>query len=97
MPRLPLFEIARVFVRYYHVASFIVNANHSIMRAAAKLRVVNCVADRVWLSVPQFSKRQISGNQIDAAMITAGRDFVNVCGMPACFTCLLLALMNSAL
>jgi hypothetical protein len=66
-------------------------------KSGAKLRVVNCVADRVWLSVPQFSKRQMSGNQIDAAMITAGRDFVNVRGMPACFTCLLLALMNSAL
>jgi predicted trehalose synthase len=26
----PLFEIARVLVRFDHVASFIVNANHSI-------------------------------------------------------------------
>ena len=28
---LPLFEIARVLVRFDHVASFIVNANYSIM------------------------------------------------------------------
>jgi hypothetical protein len=28
---LPLFEIARVLVRFDHVASFIVNANHSVM------------------------------------------------------------------
>jgi hypothetical protein len=27
----PLIEIAHVFVRFDHVASFIVNANHSIM------------------------------------------------------------------
>jgi hypothetical protein len=32
--RLPLFEIARVLVRFDHVACFIVNANQSIMRAA---------------------------------------------------------------
>jgi hypothetical protein len=29
--RSPLFEIARVFVRSDHFASFIVNANHSVM------------------------------------------------------------------
>jgi hypothetical protein len=28
---LPLFEIALVLVRFYHVASIIVNANHGIM------------------------------------------------------------------
>jgi hypothetical protein len=28
---LPLFEIARVVVRFDHVARFIVNANHGIM------------------------------------------------------------------
>jgi hypothetical protein len=27
----PLFEIARVLVRLYHVASFIVNANHGVI------------------------------------------------------------------
>jgi hypothetical protein len=29
--RSPLFEIARVLVRFDHVASFILNANHSMM------------------------------------------------------------------
>jgi hypothetical protein len=28
---LRLFELARLLMRFYHVASFIVNANHSIM------------------------------------------------------------------
>jgi hypothetical protein len=27
----PLFELARVLVRFNHVATFIVNANHSVM------------------------------------------------------------------
>jgi hypothetical protein len=27
----PLFEIARLFVRFNHVARFTVNANHSVM------------------------------------------------------------------
>ena len=35
----PLFEVGRVLVRLDHIASFIVNANHSIMRAAEKLCV----------------------------------------------------------
>jgi hypothetical protein len=30
-----------------------VNANHSIMRTAVKLRVVDCVANCVWLAIPQ--------------------------------------------
>jgi hypothetical protein len=41
----PFFEIARVPVRLDHVARFIVNANHNIMRAAEKLRVVDCALD----------------------------------------------------
>jgi hypothetical protein len=28
---LPLFEIARVLVRFNHVASYVVNANHGVM------------------------------------------------------------------
>jgi hypothetical protein len=35
----PLFELARVLVRLDHVASFIANANDSIVRAAEKLCV----------------------------------------------------------
>jgi hypothetical protein len=34
-----LFEIARMLVGLHHVARFIVNANHSIMRAAVKVGV----------------------------------------------------------
>jgi hypothetical protein len=33
----PLFELANVFVRLDHVASFIVNANHGIMRMGTLL------------------------------------------------------------
>jgi hypothetical protein len=34
---LPLFELTGVLVRLNHVASFIVNANHSVMGTAEKL------------------------------------------------------------
>jgi hypothetical protein len=34
---LPLFEIALVLVRFDHISSVIVNANHSVMWAAEKL------------------------------------------------------------
>jgi hypothetical protein len=37
---LRFFEIARVLMRFDHFASFIVNANHSMMRPAAELRVM---------------------------------------------------------
>ena len=37
----------------------------------------NCVADCVWLAVPQPTEWQRIGNQIDAAMIFARSDFVN--------------------
>jgi hypothetical protein len=40
----PLFEIAFVLVRFDHVASLIVNANHSVMRAAVELCVGNTKA-----------------------------------------------------
>jgi hypothetical protein len=36
------------------------------------------VADRVWFTVPQPTKWQRIGNQINAAMIFAGPEFVNV-------------------
>ena len=52
----PLSEIAFVLVRLDHVARFIVNANHSIMSAAAMLCVVHCVADCVWFTVARQSK-----------------------------------------
>jgi hypothetical protein len=46
--RLRLFELARVLVRLDHVARFIVDVNHSIMRSAEKL----CVADSRALFIP---------------------------------------------
>ena len=51
-------EIARVLVPLNHVASFIVNANHGIVGAAVKLCVVDCVADCVWLGIPQPAQWQ---------------------------------------
>jgi hypothetical protein len=47
-----------VLVRFDHIAGFIVNANHSIMWPAVKLRVADCIVDRVWLSVPQTAEGQ---------------------------------------
>ena len=41
------FELARVLVRSNYVASVIVNANHSVVRTAARLRVADCISDRV--------------------------------------------------
>jgi hypothetical protein len=42
----PLFEIARLLVRLGHVASRIVNTNHSIMRTAVGFGVIDYIADR---------------------------------------------------
>ena len=42
------------------------------------LRVSDCVADCVRLAIPQPTEWQRIGNQIDAAMIFARADFVNV-------------------
>ena len=52
----PLFELVCVLVCFDHVARLIVNANHSVMRAAEKLRVADCVADCIRLSVPQATE-----------------------------------------
>src|SRR4051794_25572564 len=70
-----LFEIARVLVHFNHVASFIVNANYGIMRTAVELRVADCI---IWRVVPQPTKRQRIGKQIDAAFIFARADFVSM-------------------
>jgi hypothetical protein len=53
----PLFEIARVLVCLDHVASRIVNANHSIIVSDCRTSVSDCVADCVRLAVPQPSER----------------------------------------
>ena len=53
-------------------------ANHSIVGAGAKLRVVNCFADCVWLAVPEATKWQRIGDQIDAAFVFTGTDLASV-------------------
>jgi hypothetical protein len=68
-------QIACVLVRCDHVASFIVNADHGGMSPAAMLRVPDCV---IRFGVPEPTEWQRIGNQIEAAMIFAGPDFVNV-------------------
>ena len=73
--KLPLYEIALVFVRFNHVACVIVNANYSIVGAAAVLRVIDC---RPRVLIPKPTERQRIGNQIDSAMIFARADFVIV-------------------
>jgi hypothetical protein len=67
-----------VLVRLDHVASVIVNANYCTLRAAVELRVADCILDCVRLAIPQPTEWQHIGNQIDAAMIFARTDFVNV-------------------
>jgi hypothetical protein len=42
------------------------------------LRVINCIARRVRPGIPQATEWQRIGNQIDATMIFARADFVNV-------------------
>ena len=69
----PLFEIARVPVCLDHVASFIVNANHGVTRRAAKLGVADCIADCVWLTVPQATERQRVGISSTARVSLRGR------------------------
>ena len=44
------------------VASVIVNANHSIMRAAVMLRVSDCVGDSVSIAIQEPTERQRIGN-----------------------------------
>jgi hypothetical protein len=61
-----------------HVAALIVNANHSVTWAAVKVRVPNGVRDGIGTVIPQATKRQRIGDQIDATFIFARTDFVNV-------------------
>ena len=73
----PLLEIASVLVRVDYVASLIVNANHSVMRAAKKLGVADCIADCVWLAIPQGTDGSTSEIK-SKPLIFAGADFVDV-------------------
>jgi hypothetical protein len=53
-------------MRLDHLASRIVNANHSVMRTAAVHRVADCMIRRV---ISQPTEWQRIGNKIDAAPI----------------------------
>jgi hypothetical protein len=53
-----------VLVRLDHVASFIVDADHGVMRTAEKLGVADCIADCVWLAVPQATVWQRIANNL---------------------------------
>ena len=46
------------------------------------LCVVDGVADRTWFAVPKPAKRQRSGNQIEAALVFARTDYLNVRTVP---------------
>jgi hypothetical protein len=48
------------------------------MRTAVELGVPDCVRHGVWVTVPQATKWQRIGNQMDAAFIFARADFVTV-------------------
>jgi hypothetical protein len=65
-------------MRLNHVARFIVNANHSIMRTAQKPGLADCFAHCIRLAIPQATEWQRIGNQIDTAFIFARADFVSV-------------------
>ena len=67
-----------MLVRFNHVVQFIVNADHSILRAAAVLGIADCIPDCVRFAIPQATEWQSIENQLDAAMIFARADFINV-------------------
>jgi hypothetical protein len=62
----PRFEIVRVLVCLDHVATFIVNANHGVLRTAEKLSVVDCVADLIRLA--QRHRKHCAGEPLAAAI-----------------------------
>jgi hypothetical protein len=64
-----------VLVSFDHVASIIVNPNPSIVRTAVRHRGADCIIRRV---IPKPTEWQRIGDQIDAAMILAGPDFIFV-------------------
>jgi hypothetical protein len=65
-----LFEIARVLVRFDHIARGIVNANDGVMRTAVLLGIADCVRNGLRSVIRQPTKWQRIGNQIEA--VTAG-------------------------
>jgi hypothetical protein len=64
---LPLFELAHMLVRFNHVASFIVDANHSIMGAAVELLTGKTYAQ----SEPDFISA-VAGNATNRGIAANG-------------------------
>ena len=64
----PLFKLALVLVRFDHVASFILNANHGIMRATAMLGAERWRFVVRTLRAPNFAKESVE---------VAANDFFN--------------------
>jgi hypothetical protein len=62
-------------VRIIDVTRLIVNANDSVMGAAAVLRGIDC---RARILIPQPTEWQHIGNRIDTAFVCAPEEFVNV-------------------
>jgi hypothetical protein len=58
----PLFDLARLFVRFDHFPRYIVNANYSIMCTALEFRVADCITECVWLAIPQATEWQRVGD-----------------------------------
>jgi hypothetical protein len=48
-----------------HVAHFVENPNHSVMRVAAKRKEADCI----WLAIPLATEWQRMGNQIGGVLI----------------------------
>jgi hypothetical protein len=46
-----------MLMRFNRVARFIVNANHRAMRMAVKLRIADCAAHGIQLTVPWATRR----------------------------------------
>jgi hypothetical protein len=68
-----LFEIAGVVLCLNHIARFIVNADDSIVRAAVEFCVADCVADRVWLAIPQTTEWRSTGGRSAPRLSPRGR------------------------
>ena len=64
-------KIARVLVRFDYVTSNIVTRITASCERLSKLRIVNCVADCVWLAVTQPTEWERIGDEIDAALVAA--------------------------
>jgi len=60
---------------FNQLARRIINVNHSVVRPAVVLRVVDCVRG---VQILQPAKRQSIRDQIKAALVFARSDFVNV-------------------